>query len=325
MGKIDVISINGEWTFLTDGTKISTHRFNKIEHYKKDVYFVKLGKLWGIFDSKKDEFLVDIQYKKIEKNDDKKGLLEVKDVKNKCGYITLDNSITVPTIYDYLFYHKDKNIVHATKNKKNGVISLENDVIVDFLYDTSYIDFWRNRLIVSIKEKFGVINFKGDVIIPLIYNKLKGDKKKSYIVIDEIGKYGIINESNEILVPLEYDLIYEQYTKGKNFYLILKGLEHQHYGIMDKETYDIVLPIGDYHIEQIIDTDRIVLRQDKGKDKYFGLIVKGKMVIPFKPYWGYYHGYDYYDRLLFQTSHYKYDVYTLDGEFERNCEMGDLK
>ncbi len=317
--KIEHLKIGSEHTFLINGSVILEHRFDKVEEIKKNIYFVKKNKLWGLFDAEKNEFVTEVCYKKLEKYTyfNHINYIEVKNVKNKIGFIHLDGSVIVPCEYDYLFYDRDKKLFHAVKNKKYGLFTLDK-VIVDFIYDhkTYYIDFGRNLVVVSTDGKYGQINFKGNVVTPLIYSKrIEGVTMNTFIVVDENGKYGIIDESNKVLVPFEYDFI----NKGsglsqKIYYNIAKN---GNYGILS-ENYKVLLPIGDYIVLQVIDYERIVVI-DK-EEKHYAFFLKQKMVIPFKRYYDYYKGWEYYNQLLFKTGHMQFDTYTLNGEFIKNCD-----
>ena len=162
----------------------------------------------------------------------------------KCGVITKDGTVKIPTQYDELKFAQDKYYI-AKKDSKYGIVSIDNIICLDFMYNyiikTEHTNFYQvetedfktdiidkdfniklSKIIVSeLNEEKGYLRVRQDNQYKYYNFNFESKDNKDvlttstlFLVKDANGKYGYVNKNNELIVNYQYDDAKEQNAYG---------------------------------------------------------------------------------------------------------------
>ena len=157
----------------------------------------------------------------------------------KCGYISANEKLLLPPVYDAgsdfknglaIVMKKNKRafineqgefvtefdfddvglpnegLCKVMKNGKYGFIDVSGKISIAFIY--TFADDFNNGLArVQINNLFGFINTKGDLVIPAIYQQANNFSEDMASVFDG-KKWGFINTTQQTVIPFKYDRAY---------------------------------------------------------------------------------------------------------------------
>ena len=164
-------TIDGEGVVDRDGHVVIPPVYDDVCFVCKYAYKI-ICKKEGV----KDDVFIPAQCLDVSKND-------------KHGVIDIFGNGIIPIIYDKMLYMLrlgDEDIVPACKDGKWGYISNENQIIIPFIYDDAY-KFKENTAIIKLDGKSGLIDKTGRIILPPQY-ELIDNKLDDIIRVWENGK-----------------------------------------------------------------------------------------------------------------------------------------
>lgn len=261
-----IISINMKEILMEKNNLLSLKTSDEFKETK--LKFIKfLGD--SIIVSEKGKFgLIDTELNQLIPNiydaligDDKSNIL-IAQLGDKIGYISKNNKLVAPFIYENGAMEKDGVIV-VKKNNKIGVINLESDTVLDFNYDAIYYDYNKN-FIVKDNNKYYSVNKDEKKEIDASW---LGIAKDNHIFYEKDGKFGIMKLDGKKITENYYDELSMNYNN-----LIIAKIQNK-YGLINNtgETiipfkYDYITPISEYFFEAGIDEiSRIEILDYDGK------------------------------------------------------------
>lgn len=104
--------------------------------------------------------------------------------RSKQGMITLDGKISLPCMYDQIFYVPDKHVIVYSKEKQIGIMNLEGEILWEKAYDYAYVFTAKdkknteNLLLVKRGENYGLVDMlTGKVMLECQYSMISKDSQ----------------------------------------------------------------------------------------------------------------------------------------------------
>lgn len=129
------------------------------------------------------------------------GLIGVKKG-NKCGFMTLKNTIGVPFDYDMVWSYNG-NIARIKNEGKFGYINLQGKVIAKPIYDEVW-GLTNGVILVKKDSKYGYITETGVVVANTIYDDAAEFSFAEFGTVVLNNKIGCIDKTGKIVVPIEF-------------------------------------------------------------------------------------------------------------------------
>jgi len=179
-----------------------------------DNFKVQKEKLLGVLNPTLEEYVIPMEYKKIEPIFDR--YLVVQNIGNLYGLFSVEGKSILSEVYT--FYNFFENRIFASKENKQLMISLKEDTFIEIeLPVDEFVAHCSERIlpvspyqIFKSEEKYGLINYEGNVIIPCEYEFMKNTYDSKEFIVQKNNKYGLVNSENIILVEIEYDDFVQQ-------------------------------------------------------------------------------------------------------------------
>ena len=124
--------------------------------------------------------------------------------RSKQGMLTLDGKISLPCMYDQIYYVPDKQVIVFSKEKMVGVMNLECEVLWEQAYDYAYVFTAKDKrntedlLLVKRGENYGLVDMlTGEVMLECQYSMISKDSQvqESWFCSRD-GKYGFWNQKD---------------------------------------------------------------------------------------------------------------------------------
>lgn len=147
------------------------------------------------------------------------GLVPLRNIKNKVGFINKKNEIMIPFIYDGSMYFSD-GLALVRMNKKVGFINLKGDVVVSIEYDRAHHLFNNGVTSVSKGNKYGYVDKKGKLVVPIKFDKALPFYENGLAQVKMVDNWGIIDALGRFVLEPEYSKI-DRYTSGKEGYVLI--------------------------------------------------------------------------------------------------------
>lgn len=204
----------------------------------------------------------------------------------KQGFFTLDGKISLPCIYDKIFYMPDKQVIVYAKDEQIGVMNLKNEILWEIDASSFYTSPSTEVLFVYKNGKYGLAETdNGTMILDCEYDYIINDRREPKCwILEKNNKYGVWNEEDKKYKEIPYDEEYEVLNGlGEFLEISVDGI-----GIIDRNGNCILEPIYDwvyydeknevFLIHQYIETD------DENIEM-FGLTDKnGQFLVPLGEY-----------------------------------------
>lgn len=128
----------------------------------------------------------------------------IDEYRSKKGMITLDGKITLPCVYDSVFYVPDKQVIIYSKEKKVGAINLECEILWEQAYDYAFVFLAKDKkntedsLLVKRGEYYGLVDMlTGEVILECRYSMISKDSQvQDNWFCSRDGEYGFWNQKD---------------------------------------------------------------------------------------------------------------------------------
>lgn len=205
----------------------------------------------------------------------------------KMGLVDFNGDIIIPPLYDIIEDEEGKDLIFFKEGDNYGYISLNNQIVIPCIYDyTTGFAKDSELTVVGKNGKFGFIDKNGNIKINLSYD-FAGDFNNGLAPVVKNNKVGFIDEDGQVVIPFEYDADYSLYYYDFRFKnLSRKELsigygfdngnisfvkKNNKWGIIDMSgklitpyKFDFVKSRSGYNSEVILDKKSIFVRNDSG-------------------------------------------------------------
>ncbi|MBS4028667.1 MAG: WG repeat-containing protein [Ignavibacteriales bacterium] len=158
---------------------------------------------------------------------------------DKFGFITKENILAVPCVYDF-GYHFHNGMAAVEINKKIGFIDKHNNIILPFEYESFG---WSKDGIIGLKKNnvYGFLDEQRNEMLPFEYEEVNCFSE-GIAAVKKNGKWGAIDRRGNIILPFEFN-----YLTGFHDGLI-EFRRNDKLGLMNREG-KVIIPEGYLQID----------------------------------------------------------------------------